>query len=423
MKFEIFQPLAIHELGQRANQEDNIYPQLGRATVADRLFLVCDGMGGHERGEVASSIVCQAIPHYFQQAGISPDKGLSDDDLRNAIEFAFQQLDRADDGAMKKMGTTFTLLYMHRAGITCAHIGDSRIYHIRPISSPKIGEAGRGLNGGSLLFQSRDHSLVYDLYQAGEIAYDEMRTSPQKNVITRAMQPGEDNRVRADIVHITNVQPGDYFYLCSDGMLEEMENDELVDILSSNQTDEEKRQQLIEATKNSHDNHSAYLIHVKEVMQEIGDENNLDDEGTSRFNACNIHPQLIPTDDEDVSIVEEFPEKKVVPPPIPQQKSVVKAKPVGINKKMLSLVLLALLLIIAFIGYGAFKSEKKAAKEDSSLMVPLHRPKPMNRHSIRQSSNQTPIITISVDSNKSAKDSSAIRKDSVKNRDKNGQQQ
>lgn len=305
MKFSLYQPLAIHELGQRANQEDNIYPQLGRATAADRLFLVCDGMGGHERGEVASSIVCQAIPQYFQQAGISPDKGLSDDDLRNAIEYAFLQLDRADDGAMKKMGTTLTLLYMHRAGITCAHIGDSRIYHIRSISSPKIGEAGRGLNGG-LLFQSRDHSLVYDLYQSGEIAYEEMRTSPQKNIITRAMQPGEDNRVRADIVHITDIMPGDYFYLCTDGMLEEMENDELVNILSSDKTDEAKRQQLIEATKNNHDNHSAYLIHVKEVMQEIGDENNMEDEGTTRFNACNIRSikeDVFSTDD-DVTVVE-----------------------------------------------------------------------------------------------------------------------
>ena len=246
-----------------------------------------------------------------------------------------------------------------------------------------------------------------------------MRTSPQKNVITRAMQPGEDNRVRADIVHITNVQPGDYFYLCTDGMLEEMENDELVDILSSNQTDEAKRQQLIEATKNNHDNHSAYLIHVKEVMQEVGDENNLDDEGTSRFNACNIHPQLIPTDDEDVSIVEEFPEKNVVPPPIPQQKPIIKAKPVGINKKLLSFVLLALLLIMAFIGYGAFKSEKKAAKDDSSFMVPLHRPEPMNK----QRTNQTQIITISVDSNNAAKDSGTVHNGTLNNRGRNGQQQ
>ena len=204
MKIEIHPPLSIYELGQRANQEDNIYPQLGRATAADRLFIVCDGMGGHERGEVASSIVCQAIPQYFQQAGISPDKGLADDDLRNAVEYAFQQLDRADDGAMKKMGTTLTLLYMHRCGVTCAHIGDSRIYHIRPQSSSPSGRLG-----GAILYQSRDHSLVFDLYQAGEITFEEMATFPQKNIITRAMQPGEENRMRPDIVHITDVQPGD----------------------------------------------------------------------------------------------------------------------------------------------------------------------------------------------------------------------
>ena len=413
MKIEIHLPLSIYELGQRANQEDNIYPQLGRATAADRLFLVCDGMGGHERGEVASSIVCQAIPQYFQQAGISPDKGLSDEDLRNAIEYAFRQLDRADDGAMKKMGTTLTLLYIHRAGVTCAHIGDSRIYHIRPIQE----------SVKRILYQSRDHSLVYDLYQAGEIAYEEMRTSPQKNIITRAMQPGEDNRVRADIVHITNVLPGDYFYLCTDGMFEEMENDELVDILSSNQTDEAKRQQLIEATKNNHDNHSAYLIHVKEVLQEAGDENYLDDEGISRFNACNIHPQLIPTDDEDVSIVEEYPEKKVVPPPIPQQKPIAKAKLFEKNKKLLSLVLLVLLLIIAFIGYGAFKPEKKSVKEDSSMMIPLHRPEPMNRHHIRQPMQHAIGTSVKADSNQTTKDSSAVRKDTVNYRIRNGQQQ
>ncbi len=396
MKFSLYQPLAIHELGQRANQEDNIYPQLGKATVADSLFIVCDGMGGHERGEVASSIVCQAIPQFFQQANISLDKILTDDDLRNAIEFAFQQLDRADDGAMKKMGTTLTLLYMHRGGVTCAHIGDSRIYHIRPLQE----------DCKRILYQSRDHSLVYDLYQSGEITYEEMRTSPQKNIITRAMQPGEDNRVRADIVHITNVQPGDYFYLCTDGMLEEMENDELANVLSGNTTDEEKRRQLIEATKNNHDNHSAYLIHVKEVMLEAGDEKNPNDEATTRFNACNIRPQLIPTDDEDVSIVEVSSPKDIAKSPMIQKETLVKGKtkPFGLKKKVFFLLLVILLGIIAFIGYGVLKPEKKEVKEDSSLIVPLHRPKPMNIHNTRQWDSQIPLITIGVESNKATKD-------------------
>ena len=416
MKFSLYQPLAIHELGQRANQEDNIYPQLGRATASDRLFLVCDGMGGHERGEVASSIVCQAIPQYFQQAGISPDKGLSDDDLRNAIEYAFLQLDRADNGAMKKMGTTLTLLYMHRCGVTCAHIGDSRIYHIRPISSPKIGEAGRGLNGGGLLFQSRDHSLVYDLYQAGEIAYEEMRTSPQKNIITRAMQPGEDNRVRADIVHITNVQPGDYFYLCTDGMLEEMENDELVSLISSSKSDEEIRKQLIAVTQNNHDNHSAYLIHVKTVTNESGDAANPDDESTSRFNALNIRPALEPTDDDDVSIVElPQPSRQATPPPIPQRvKSPTLKMPAKWKKLLIALVAL---LLLAIVGYGIFKPEKKDVKKDSVMPVLMYQqPQPI----------QSPVVTIDVQVKQpsAANDSGKVSKDSsMTNKDKNGQQQ
>lgn len=396
MKFSLYQPLAIRELGQRANQEDNIYPQLGKATVADSLFIVCDGMGGHERGEVASSIVCQAIPQFFHQANISPDKRLTDDELRNAIEYAFQQLDIADNGATKKMGTTLTLLYMYRGGIICAHIGDSRIYHIRPIQ--------KGSKG--VLYQSRDHSLVYDLYQSGEIAFEEMRTFPQKNIITRAMQPGEDNRVRADIVHITNIQPGDYFYLCTDGMLEEMENDELVNILSSDKPDEAKCQQLIEATKNNRDNHSAYLIHVKEVMQEVGDENNLDDERTTRYNAMNIHPSFVPTDDDDVSIVEEPPLNEVSPLSLSHNKPIVKikSKSIGIKKKVFFLLLAILLGIIAFIGYSAFKSEKKSVKEDSSMIEPIHRPESMNIHNVRQREYQTPLITISVENNKVPKD-------------------
>ena len=378
MKIEIHPPLSIYELGQRDNQEDNIYPQLGRTTAADRLFLVCDGMGGHERGEVASSIVCQAIPQYFQQAGIISDKGLADDDLRNAVENAFQQLDRADDGAMKKMGTTLTLLYMHRCGVTCAHIGDSRIYHIRPQSSSPSGRLG-----GAILYQSRDHSLVFDLYQAGEITYEEMATLPQKNIITRAMQPGEENRMRPDIVHITDVQPGDYFYMCSDGMLEQMTNEELVALLSSDISDEEKRSQLIKATANNKDNHSAWLIHVKDVIKEDGDDKLVNEEPTSRCNAINI---IQPTNTKpDVQIADSDDDVKIVSsPPTPAKKRFpfIKAVIAG----LLCVALLAVATVLLF---------KKNDKEK------LQRPQPMmkipiQRHILKDSTKDT-IIT---DSNK-----------------------
>ena len=295
MKIEIFPPLSIHEIGQRNNQEDALWPL--QATAADRLFVLCDGMGGHEKGEVASQTVCQSLGKWLSEH-VNPDVPFTDDRLREALEYAYQQLDKYADDSPNQMGTTLTLLYIGRNGVTAAHIGDSRIYHIRP--------------GKAVLYQSRDHSLVFDLFQAGEITYEEMATYPQKNIITRAMTPGVDNRMRPDIIHITDIQPNDYFYLCSDGMLEQMGNEELVSILSLKEKDERKCQKLVSATVDNQDNHSAWLIHVKEVIKEDGDDKLTNEEPTARCNAINIVPQVAVEDDNDVVIVGQAPKKRTI---------------------------------------------------------------------------------------------------------------
>jgi len=303
MKIAIHQPLYIFEIGQRANQEDCLYPAGEKATSEDRLFVLCDGMGGHEHGEVASQTVCKALGNWFSD-NMAPSQPLTDNQLLAALEYAYNALDTKDNGGIKKMGTTLTLLYIHARGITAAHIGDSRIYHIRPQSSSPSGRLG-----GAILYQSRDHSLVFDLFQSGEISHEEMATFPQKNIITRAMQPGEENRMRPDIVHITDVQPGDYFYMCSDGMLEQMTNEELAALLSSDISDEEKRNQLIKATANNKDNHSAWLIHVKYVTNEDGDDKLVNEEPTSRCNAINILPKVATTTEEDDVVIVHKEEK------------------------------------------------------------------------------------------------------------------
>lgn len=286
MKIKIYPPLSIHELGQRPNQEDSLYPLEEEATADDRLFVVCDGMGGYEKGEVASQTVCRVLGKWFQDNAI-PETPFVDDLLHIALETAYKELDKYDNGTQMNMGTTLTLLYIHRHGVTAAHIGDSRIYHIRPANSFQNNDDNRKLR-----YISRDHSLVFDLFQSGEITYEEMLTHPKKNIITRAMQPREDNRLPPDIIHITDIQRGDYFYLCSDGMLESMGNGELVEILSLKTTDKEKRQLLIKATKDNHDNHSAWLIHIKDVIKEEGDEQLVNEEPTARCNAINIIPRL-----------------------------------------------------------------------------------------------------------------------------------
>ena len=120
-----------------------------------------------------------------------------------------------------------TLLKFHSGGCLLAHIGDSRIYHIRPSER--------------YIFHTRDHSLINDLYDIGEITLEEMKTSKQKNVITRAMQPNLERRPKADIKHITDIRPGDYFFMCSDGMLEETDDSDLLNILSDPDTTDDRK--------------------------------------------------------------------------------------------------------------------------------------------------------------------------------------
>lgn len=385
MKIEIYQPQAIWELGQRDNQEDSISPAFGKATDDDRLFILCDGMGGHEHGEVASRTVCKAMSN----AILSLDKqSFTDDDLLDALQVVYRQLDSLDNSHLKKMGTTLCLLYFHSGGVTAAHIGDSRIYHVRPKEN-------------RILYQSRDHSLVYDLYQAGEISYDEMRTSTQKNIITRAIQPGEENRVRPAIVHITDIQPGDYFYICSDGMLEQMSNEELCHLLTSDGSDEKKRMQLVAATSDNKDNHSAYLIHIKKVEHESGDSLLLEDEQTSKDNALNIRPQ---SQSDDVSIVSR---------PTPKPQAEVRKSP---KRGYALYVLLAVcIILVGGLGYKMLRPQKTIQRENRDPVIKTdvystpRPPKPISKTAFKPSEQiehkSTPRKEATVSKQKYAKDS------------------
>ena len=271
MKIELYSPLSIHEIGKRANQEDSLWPDLPEeATAENRLYILCDGMGGYEHGEVASKTVCLTIPHVLRRSMNFNSEDLTDDDLLDCLERAYQELDKAAIDNSRKLGTTIALLYIGRKGITALHMGDSRIYHIRP-------------NVG-ILYQSRDHSLASELFQAGEITYEEMLDYPKKNIVTRAMMPGKDNRMHPDIIHITDIMSNDYFYMCSDGMLERMTNNQLFNILMSKATDDKKRKELVELTKENQDNHSAWIIHIKDIVKEGNDDSQNNEELSSRCN-------------------------------------------------------------------------------------------------------------------------------------------
>ena len=359
MNITLFPPTSVYETGRRDNQEDSIFPALGEATCKDRVFVLCDGMGGHEHGEVASQTVCDTIPQYLQNHW--PEDGrVSDQLVKDAIEAAYRALDGKDDGAAKRMGTTLTLVILHNGGCTAAHIGDSRIYHLRTAE-------------GKVLYRSRDHSLVFDLYQAGEITFEEMSTSKQKNIITKAMQPGTDHRCKPDIVHIGDLRDGDYIYMCSDGMLEHMDDDELADILCSTGSDDEKSKKLIRATKDNSDNHSAHLIHIQQVTKVEG-EKVADDEATTRVNALNILPTVINAIEVEEQATTPMPKEKNPTMPMPHGKN-------WLWMVVAALTLVAILAVYILVSGNQGKAKDNNGANDNSQQAPTihtitHDPQP-----------------------------------------------
>jgi serine/threonine protein phosphatase PrpC len=288
----------------------------------------------------------------FLNKELNTDSPLTDSLFNKAINEAYDNLDAKDDGNEKKMGTTLDFLCLHRGGCFIAHIGDSRIYHIRP-------------NTRTILYRSRDHSLVNDLYDVGELTIDEIKTSKSKNVITRAMQPKQENRSKADIVHVTDICPGDYFYMCSDGMLESMDDKELLSIICSEEPDENKREKLIEATKNNQDNHSAYLIHIIAVESELLDASQPNDELKARANNKLLNDEEGVFTIDEVSIANTQNVLEDVPNDINNKKDNIIQNSNHTNHNHIVMIIIIATLIIGFICFVFIQTYNKPLKESN----------------------------------------------------------
>lgn len=251
---KLSKPYCFSEIGRKDNQEDYLWPQ--KYDSSNRIFILCDGMGGHDNGEVASRTAAEALGNFLSsctQVDIPTfDAGLSK---------AYDALDAIDTNSAKKPGTTMTCVCFNEDSYLVAHIGDSRIYHIRPsLFDPKTGRGG-------ILYQSSDHSLVNDLLKAGELTEEEARDFPQKNIITRAMQPHLSKRHKADVFQFNDIAAGDYFFLCCDGVLEQLSNEKLCSILADKRLKDAEKSAAIKAVcdGNTRDNYTCWLIPVDKV--------------------------------------------------------------------------------------------------------------------------------------------------------------
>ncbi|MBN1200180.1 MAG: serine/threonine-protein phosphatase [Bacteroidales bacterium] len=260
MAITIIKPNGLSEKGKRENNEDAIYPATSAATANDRLFMVCDGIGGAEKGEIASDLTIKTIAGYFQA---NQRKAIDESFIQNAVRHTQVQFDQylVKNPHAKGMGTTLTLCCFSGNKAIIAHIGDSRVYHIR---------------NGEIRFQTEDHSLVNSLVKNNIITPEEALTHPKRNVITRAIQGDSVSKAIPDITILDDLQPGDYFFLCSDGISEAISNATLCEILGSNLSNEGKTEEISNRCKeHSRDNYSAYLIQIDQVSGQTTEKRDL----------------------------------------------------------------------------------------------------------------------------------------------------
>ncbi len=224
-------------LQRRANEDSML--------VRSPLFVVADGMGGAQAGEVASRLAVETFKGGLAD-GSDPEAS-----LLAQVEQANERINELSHANIEHagMGTTITAVYLGEQDMVVAHVGDSRAYCLRE---------------GELMRLTDDHSLVDELIRQGKLTPEEAEEHPQRSVITRALGP--EPSVEVD-VRAFRARPGDVYLLCSDGLTTMLSEDELLDLLSSNPVLRDAGEQLILAANaaGGKDNITVVLLRVEEV--------------------------------------------------------------------------------------------------------------------------------------------------------------
>ncbi|MVM41290.1 serine/threonine-protein phosphatase [Spirosoma sp. HMF3257] len=213
-------------------------------------------MGGADKGEIASQLVAQQMAEYVTTR---QELVLDDQHLEQALILVGEAL-KAYIGAnplVNRMGSTLALLQLHQQGATIAHLGDSRVFQIR---------------NGEIIFQTKDHKQVNDMVEAGIITAHQAKTHPWRNRLSRAamvtsmdLQNPNYQVDMPDLVLIDDILPDDYFFLCTDGVLEQVDEYVLGELLKTTVPDAEKLDILLALCEGKvKDNYSGYLIHIKQ---------------------------------------------------------------------------------------------------------------------------------------------------------------
>ncbi len=233
----------------RAHNEDSY-----EIDTDHRVYIVADGMGGHRHGEVASRVAVEAVRAWMDDNGglAVEEEGLATHvaSLKTAIESAQSAVQRAveEDVSLVGMGTTVVAMIVEGNSAGLAHVGDSRAYRYR---------------GSQLERLTKDHTWVGEQVGAGLLSEAQAKVHPLRNVVTRAL--GGRGGVSVEVSE-TEIQPGDVYLLCSDGLTTMLGDDEILRHLDEASSIEEACESLVTSS-----NLGGGLDNITVLMVEVVD--------------------------------------------------------------------------------------------------------------------------------------------------------
>jgi protein phosphatase len=233
----------------RQNNEDS-----SKLLKNEQFFVLADGMGGHQAGEVASSETVEQLCQLFHQTSSRfQHQGMAQakQSLKEIIQEVNANIYRLgrENPHLRGMGTTLCCLSFHPEGLIYAHVGDSRIYRLRQ---------------GQLEQLTQDHSLLRELIELGQLSEQQAEEFLYKNIITKAI--GTELSVEPSVAQ-TNLEEGDVLLMCTDGLTDLVCRKEMQELLNR-YPEEEAVQMLVGKAKENggYDNITIILVKVKEKL-------------------------------------------------------------------------------------------------------------------------------------------------------------
>jgi serine/threonine protein phosphatase PrpC len=243
----IFKACGISDIGKVRKNNEDVWADLSDI----HCYLLADGMGGHQAGEVAAKEtvdwLCRTLKKNLKSKTISLDEALKVIDA--AVQSANSHVYKLGRSTLelKGMGTTLCLLYLHPEGAVYAHIGDSRIYRIRD---------------KKIKLMTEDHSLFSELAQSGKIGNMEREEFHYKNIITKAV--GTEPHIKPTIA-VDSMHSKDLYLLCTDGLSDLLTPAEMEKIINEASSLSLAASELVALSKDKggHDNVTALLVGAK----------------------------------------------------------------------------------------------------------------------------------------------------------------